>query len=124
MTDDAIATMLDAWTDAERSGDADRLGELLTDDFVGVGPVGFALPRDAWLARLGPDLRYDRLDLDEDSVRTHGDTTIVLAHQHAAGEAQGGNPVPPDTRVSFVVVPDGDRPRIAGMQYSFLVPVP
>ena len=118
----AITTMLDAWKDAERTGDADRLGELLTDDFVGIGPVGFMLPKDAWVGRLGPDLRYDHLDLDEVSVRTNGDTSIVVAHQHAAGEARG-NPVPPDTRVSFVVVPDGGQPRIAGIQYSFIAPV-
>jgi ketosteroid isomerase-like protein len=94
--------MLETWKDAERTGDAERLGELLTDDFVGIGPVGFVLPKDAWLGRLGPELRDDELDLDEVSVRTNGDTTIVVAHQHATGEARG-NPVPPDTRVSFVV---------------------
>ena len=32
-----------------------------------------------------------------------------------------GNPLPADTRVSFVVVPTADgRPRIAGIQYSFM----
>ena len=49
-----ITTMLDDWRDAERSGDAARLGELLTDNFVGIGPVGFVLSKDAWLGRLGP----------------------------------------------------------------------
>jgi len=117
----AITTLLDDWKQAERSGDAERLGALLTDDFVGIGPVGFVLPRDAWLGRLGPDLQYDQLELDEVSARTHGETTIVVAHQHAAGRARG-NPVPFDTRVSFVVVPGGDGPRIAGMQYSFIGP--
>ena len=117
----SITTLLDTWTDAERTGDADRLAPLLTDDFVGSGPVGFMLPKDAWLARLGPDLRYDDLELDEVSARTNGETTIVVAHQHAKGEARG-NPVPPDTRVSFVVVPDAGEPRIAGIQYSFIMP--
>jgi ketosteroid isomerase-like protein len=123
MTTAAIDTMLDTWKEAERTGDAEQLAELLTDDFVGIGPVGFVLPKDAWLDRLGPDLRYDRLDLDEISARTNGDTTIVVAHQHAGGVARG-NPVPPDTRVSFVVVPDAGQPRIAGIQYSFIAPVP
>jgi ketosteroid isomerase-like protein len=117
-----VSATLDEWKQAERTGDRERLGELLTDDFVGIGPVGFVLPRHAWLDRFGPDLRYDHLDLDEVSVRTNGDTTIVVAHQHAAGEARG-NPVPPDTRVSFVMVPDRGRRRIAGIQYSFIVPV-
>jgi len=115
----AITALLDDWKEAERTCDADRLGQLLTDDFVGIGPVGFMLPKGAWVGRLRSDLHYDRLDLDEVSARTHGDTTIVVAHQHAAGQARG-NPVPPDTRVSFVVVPSGGAPRIAGIQYSFI----
>ena len=40
-----------------------------------------------------------------------------------AGGVARGNPVSPDTRVSFVVVPDGGRPRIAGIQYSSIGPV-
>jgi hypothetical protein len=117
-----IDTLLTAWTDAERTGDGAALDGLLTSDFVGIGPVGFMLPKDAWLARFGPDLRYDRLDLDEVSTRRYGDATVGVARQHAAGEARG-NPVPPDTRVSFVVVPGDDRrARIAGIQYSFMAP--
>ena len=117
-----IDTLLTAWTDAERTGDGPALDGLLTSDFVGIGPVGFMLPKDAWLARFGPDLRYDSLDLDEVSTRRYGDATLVVARQHAAGEARG-NPVPPDTRVSFVVVPGDDgRARIAGIQYSFMAP--
>jgi ketosteroid isomerase-like protein len=118
----AITTVLDDWKEAERTGDAERLGELLTDDFVGIGPVGFVLAKDAWLGRFGPDLHYEELDLDEVSVRNSGDTTIVVAHQHATGEARG-NPIPADTRVSFVMVADGGRRRIVGIQYSFIAPV-
>ena len=117
-----IDQLLHTWTDAEREGDRSALDGLLTSDFVGIGPVGFMLPKEAWLARFGPDLRYDSLDLDEVSARRYGDATVVVARQHAAGEARG-NPVPPDTRVSFVVVPGaGGRPQIAGMQYSFMAP--
>jgi hypothetical protein len=117
-----LDALLDQWEQAERSGDRDRLGAILTDDFVGIGPVGFMLAKDAWVSRLGPDLRYDDLHLDEVSARTHGDATVVVARQHAAGEARG-NPVPQDTRVSFVVVRDGSDLRIAGMQYSFNGPL-
>ena len=96
---------------------------LLTEDFLGIGPVGFVLPKPAWLERFGPDLRYERLELDEITTREYGDTTVVVARQHASGEAHG-NPVPADTRVSFVVVPTagGDERRIAGLQYSFMAP--
>ena len=118
-----ISELLSEWTESERNGDAPRLSALLTDDFVGIGPVGFVLDKDAWLNRLGPDLRYEQLELDEVSTRHHGDTAIVVAHQHATGTARG-NPTPPDTRVSFTVVTDDDDLRIAGMQYSFIGPPP
>ncbi len=117
-----IATLLDTWRDAERRGDRDQLDAVLADEFVGIGPVGFVLRRDAWLDRVGPELRYDDLELDQVDVRTVNDgTSVVIAHQHARGEARG-NPLPEETRVSFVVVDAPSGPRIAGIQYSFMVP--
>jgi Domain of unknown function (DUF4440) len=114
MTTD-VNDLLTAWTECERTGDARGLDKLLTDDFVGIGPVGFVLDKRAWLGRLGPDLRYEHLELDEVSTRHHGSTAMVVAHQHAVGTARG-NRVPPDTRVSFTVVTDDDAGlRIAGI---------
>jgi Domain of unknown function (DUF4440) len=115
--------LLTTWADCERTGDAAGLDKLLTDDFVGIGPVGFVLDKGAWLGRLGPDLRYEHLELDEVSTRHQGSTAMVVAHQHAVGTARG-NPLPPDTRVSFTVVAEDDDLRIAGMQYSFIGPPP
>jgi hypothetical protein len=122
MTTTAIQDVLRRWAAAERDGDRTGLDTLLTEDFVGIGPVGFMLPKPAWLDRFGPDLRYDRLELDEITSRDYGDASVVVARQHAAGEARG-NPVPGDTRVSFVLVPaDRGERRIAGIQYSFMAP--
>jgi ketosteroid isomerase-like protein len=119
-----IEDVLGRWTDAERTGDRAGLDALLTDDFVGIGPVGFMLPKPHWLGRFGPDLHYDRLELDEVTSRGYGDAALVVARQYASGEARG-NPLPGDTRVSFVVVPAGDgEQRIAGIQYSFMAPPP
>lgn len=115
--------LLYGWKEAERSGDAGRLAAMLTDNFVGIGPVGFMLPKAAWVARLGPELRYDRLDLDEVSERRYDDALVIVARQYAAGEARG-NPLPPDTRVTFVAVPDAGGLRIANIQYSFMAPPP
>src|SRR5204863_6724514 len=103
-----IDQLLAEWADCERTGDAQRLDRLLADDFVGIGPVGFVLDKPAWVGRLGPELHYDRLELDEVSTHRHGDTTIVVGHQHAVGTAMG-NPTPPDTRVSFTVHPGAHR---------------
>ncbi|MGH9289015.1 MAG: nuclear transport factor 2 family protein [Acidimicrobiales bacterium] len=119
-----VDELLTVWAEAERSCDRESLDALLTDDFVGVGPVGFMLPKQAWLSRFGQGLHYDHLDLDEVSTRRHGDAAVVVAHQRAVGQHQG-NPTPGDTRVSFVVVgTDGAGLQIAGIQYSFLGHVP
>jgi ketosteroid isomerase-like protein len=114
----SIEQVLDRWATAERTGDATELGALLDDDFVGIGPVGFVLDRDAWLTRFDHGLHYERLDLDEVSTHEHGDTVIVVARQQAEGHA-GEIPTPPDVRVSLTVVDAAARPRIAGIQYSF-----
>ena len=49
-----INELLSGWTESERAGDAEHLDRLLTDDFVGIGPVGFMLPKDAWLTSRSP----------------------------------------------------------------------
>lgn len=121
MTTD-IDDVLARWTTAERTGDALTLNALLADDFVGVGPVGFVLDKPTWVGRFEHGLRYEQLDLDELAIRRHGNTAVVVAHQHAVGDS-GGTPVPPDTRVSFTIVTDDDGgATIAGMQYSFIGP--
>jgi ketosteroid isomerase-like protein len=114
-----IEQVVQAWAAAERGGDAGRLGELLADDFVGIGPVGFVLGRDAWLSRFAQGLRYERLDLEESFIRGYDGVSLVVARQRAVGEHQG-NPTPPDTRVSFTIVRDDGRLRIASIQYSFM----
>ncbi|UQN28250.1 nuclear transport factor 2 family protein [Brachybacterium kimchii] len=111
------------WADAERGCDARTTETLLTEDFQGIGPVGFQLSRDAWIGRLSSgDLRYDELSLNEVTIREHGDCALVIARLDVRGEARG-HPLP-TTRTTFSVVSVGGDWRIAGIQHSFIAGAP
>jgi ketosteroid isomerase-like protein len=119
-----ITTFLSAWADAERTRDTDFLDTNLTEDFVGIGPLGFALPKPAWIARhQGDDLRYQTFDLDEIDVRAHGPVAIVTARQDAIGTFQG-NPVPQCLRNTFVLVADDGAWELASLHMSFIAGTP
>jgi ketosteroid isomerase-like protein len=86
---DTIDAFLDTWIAAERDADVDKLDTLLTDDFVGVGPLGFALPEPAWLARhQAGDLTYEAFDIDERQTRVHGDAALVTGGKSRVAPAR------------------------------------
>jgi ketosteroid isomerase-like protein len=119
-----LEMFLTAWADAERDGDAATTERLLTDDFVGIGPVGFELPKAAWLQRqTGGDLHYDELRLDEVATRRYGDCAITTARWNARGTAQG-HAIPEATRVTLVTVHDNDAWRLAAIHFSFIAGTP
>jgi ketosteroid isomerase-like protein len=115
-----LTTFLTAWVDAERAGDATTTERLLTDDFVGIGPIGFQLPKQAWLLRqTGGDLHYDALSLDEVTTRQYGGCAITTARWNARGTAQG-HPLPETTRATLVTVKDAGEWRLATIHISFI----
>jgi ketosteroid isomerase-like protein len=114
-----IDDVLTSWVDAELRGDAQALDVLLTDDFGGIGPVGFLLPKAPWVDRFEHGLHYAALSLDEVNARTYGETALVVVHQHADGDHQG-NPTPADLRLSITLVREGPAWRTAGIHHSFM----
>jgi ketosteroid isomerase-like protein len=116
--------LLDSWLAAERLCDADTTEGLLTDDFIGIGPVGFQLPKSAWLQRLtSGDLRYDRLELSELTTRTYASCAVTTARCDASGTAQG-HPLPEATRVTLVAIQNDGGWRLANVQHSFIAGTP
>ncbi|MFJ1581923.1 nuclear transport factor 2 family protein [Streptomyces sp. NPDC088197] len=103
-----LTELTDRWADVERTGDADALAALVTDDLTTVGPFGFVLDRGQWLDRYrGGDLVTYAFDWTLDSIRVHGDTVIGIGHTrhdcaHRGQRARG------DSRVTVVAV-DADR---------------
>jgi ketosteroid isomerase-like protein len=115
-----LTAFLTTWADAERDGDAVTTDRLLTDDFVGIGPVGFQLPKQAWLHRqTSGDLHYDTLNLDEITTRQYGDCAVTTARWNASGTAQG-HPLPEATRATLVTVKAGGGWRLATIHFSFI----
>jgi ketosteroid isomerase-like protein len=119
-----ITVFIDTWAEAERSGDIAALDRLLTDDFVGVGPLGFMLDKAAWLARYQTgDLRYQTFGLDEMKTRIHGDAAVITARHVAKGAFQG-HPIPEAARATVVFVGDTGTWHLAGFHLSFIAGTP
>jgi hypothetical protein len=69
-------------------GDAAFLEGVLTDDFVGVGPLGFMLNKQQWLGRFAGGLSYESFAVDELETRFCGDAAVATSRQKQAGEFQ------------------------------------
>jgi hypothetical protein len=111
---------LTAWTTAEQAGDTRTLEQLLTPGFYGVGPLGFILPKPAWLARhQDGDLVYTSFSLDQIQAASHGDVTVVTARNNSAGTYQG-HPVPEAARATLVIVTDHGTRKLAVIHMSFM----
>jgi ketosteroid isomerase-like protein len=120
---DSIDSFFAEWSAAERARDTAKLDELLADDFVGIGPLGFSPPKPAWVARHGQGLHYDAFDVEGLQVRTYGEVAIVTARETQRGTAFG-NPVPEALQATHVLVRDGERWRLAALHMSFVAGTP
>jgi ketosteroid isomerase-like protein len=123
-TEHEVQTFLSRWSAAERDGDTAALDGLLTEDFTGVGPLGFLLSKQEWLDRhTSGDLRYRAFGLDDLRVRSYGDTAVVIAH-HAAQGAYRGHGLPEELRATLVVTDAPGSPQLAGVHLSFMAGTP
>ena len=117
-TEQEVLHLADAWATAELRGDTAFLETRLSDDFIGIGPLGFMLTKQEWLARhRSGDLKYESFNLDEIKVRVYNDTAILTGRQvqHAAYR---GNPMPGQFRTTLVFVQQQGQWRLASLQLS------
>ena len=119
---DAIEEFLAAWAAAEQAGDTAALETQLADDFAAVGPLGFVLTREAWLARHG-DLRYEEFGVSEVTARTLAGAAIVTARLTNRGSYQG-HPIPEALRATLTLAGAGCRWRLAAIHMSFIAGTP
>jgi len=121
---DSIDSFLGQWSAAEQAGDTGQLDALLTSDFASIGPLGFILPRQAWLARhRSGDLRYDSFGLTEVEARVYGHAAVVTARNNTRGSYQG-HPIPQATRATLILVGDAGNWQLAAIHMSFIAGTP
>jgi Domain of unknown function (DUF4440) len=115
-----IDSFLTEWACAELAGDTGTLEVLLTSDFTAVGPLGFVLPREAWLARHRQgDLVYQSFDLDEIQTRLLGEAAVVISRNNTRGTYQG-HPIPEAVRATLVLISDQGSRKLAAIHMSFI----
>jgi ketosteroid isomerase-like protein len=109
---------LATWTQAELDADREALAQMLTDDFTGIGPLGFTLSKQDWLDRHGP-LAYQELELTDIVTRTYGEVVIATATQTQQATFKE-NKVPGTFRTTVVLVHKENAWKIANVQFSFV----
>ena len=116
-TQTEIKALLDQWAAAELAGDADAVAAVLTDDFVGVGPVGFVLNREQWAARhRSGDVDNREFQISDLAVRLYDATAVIVAALTQETTARGH-----DTSASFrlgIIARNDGTWRIAHIQFS------
>ena len=110
-----------AWVAAEVAGDTAMLASLAHDDFALVGPLGFVLSREQWLARYANgDLVISSLEWTETTVREFGPTAVVIG-THAQRGSYRGQPNDWEFRVTQLWLHEEGVWKLATMHFSSLM---
>lgn len=114
-TEQEVARLANAWATAELQGDVVSLEKTLAHDFIGIGPLGFMLTKQEWLARhQSGDLRYASFNLDEVKVRVYNEAAILTGRQ-VQDAAYRGNSIPGQFRITLVFVQQQGQWQLAGL---------
>jgi uncharacterized protein (TIGR02246 family) len=116
-----VLDLVERWAAAEQGNDAEALDELLADDFVGVGPLGFVLGREQWLARFGNGLENRAFAVQDVQVREYGTAAVVVGVLAQETSFQG-NDNSGRFRLSLVAVRPADRWLLANAHIGMLQP--
>ena len=115
-----IDSFLTEWTTAERDGDTGKLDALLTSDFTAVGPLGFIISKEGWLARHRQgNLAYQSFGLEEVQTRLLGEVAVVTARNNIRGFYQG-HPSLEAVRATLTLVSDTGDWKLAVIHMSFI----
>ncbi len=113
-----LTELTERWAQAEEGGDVEALRELLVDDFVGVGPLGFILTKEQWLQRHQSGiLKYASYQVTDLQPRVYGDAAVVVGVMNQDGTFDN-HPVPGQFRATHIFVNQGGTWHAAGWHIS------
>jgi hypothetical protein len=96
----------------------DELAAMVVEDFTLVGPAGFVLDRDQWVARYRVgDLATHELIWDEIAVRDYGDAAVAIG-VHAQRASYRGKAADGRFRGTHIYVRRDGRWLLAGIHLS------
>ncbi len=114
-----VLRLADAWATAELRGDTTFLERILTDDYIGIGPLGFMLTKQEWLVRhQAGDLKYESFSLDEVKVRVYNNDAAILTGRQVQNGAYRGNSIQAQFRTTLVFVRQQGQWQLASLQLS------
>lgn len=118
-----LKNLVENWATAELRGDTAFLGEILTSDFVGIGPLGFMLTKEQWLGRYAGGLSYESFEVYEMETRFYGVAAVATSCQAQAGEFQG-NDVGGEFRATLIFAEREGCWLLAGLHLSSMAQAP
>jgi ketosteroid isomerase-like protein len=109
---DGVLDLVRRWAAAEEQNDAGALDGLLAGDFAGVGPFGFVLTRDQWLARFTNGLVNRSFTVTDLQVRDYGSAAVGIG-MLAQETSWQGNDNSGRFRVTLVAAQAGEGWQLA-----------
>lgn len=114
-TEQEVARLANAWATAELRGDVAFLERTFADDFIGIGPLGFMLTKQEWLARhRSGDMQYDSFNLDEVTVRAYNEAAVLIGRQ-SQNASYRGNSINAQFRITLVFVEQQGQWKLASL---------
>ena len=118
-TEEELRKLSETWANAELRGDVTRLERILADDYTGIGPLGFMLSKQEWLARhQAGDLKYESFGLDELGLRVYNEDAAILIGRQTQQAVYRGNPIDARFRITLVFVRRQEEWQLVSLQLS------
>ena len=118
-TEADVLERAEEWRTAELQGDVAVLDRILAADFIGIGPRGFVLNKEAWLGRhASGDFKHLNLEQRDPILRTYTDSAILLVTEESKTTYKGAPVSVGALRATYTFVRSRGTWRLAGAQYS------